>query len=81
MRELKSMDKIFYDALGEELRKIRKNKRMSLQDVGHKMNLSKQSIDNYECGITRISEQRFKQFCSVFGIPSNVTVEVKVKLE
>jgi len=81
MRELKSVDKLFYDALGDELRKIRKRKNMSLREVGQQMNCSKQMIDNYECGKSRISEQRFKQFCSIFGISESTTVEVRVKLE
>lgn len=81
MGKIAGIDNVFYDALGDELRKVRKRRCMSLREVGEQLNCSKQMVDNYECGHARISKTRFEQMCSVLQIPIDTKISVTVKLE
>lgn len=75
--ELKALDRLFYKALGRELASIRNRKGISLKELGEELSCSKQMIDNFELGKSRLSEEKFTKICNYLGIDPNIEVDVR----
>lgn len=80
MEILQTVDDLFYRKLGFELSKIRHEKKISLSDLSNLTNLSKQKIDRWELGISRISKEHFSRLCSALNTPEMLEVEIKIGL-
>lgn len=59
---------IFDEKLGLRLRQIRKEHKLSMNDVGKKIGCTKQMISLYELGKSALSVEQLKKICSIYGI-------------
>ena len=77
---MKDNDKAYYRSLGDQLRRAREAKKMSLQQlsdaIGSKK--SRQTIMRYELGQSRIPNDEFNAICNVLGLdPAEVDTTAK----
>lgn len=63
----KQLDKIDV-ALGEELKKIRTDKNMTMEEVSYRLTCSKSLISMYESGKASISIPQLVKLCDVYGV-------------
>lgn len=77
--QLKSLDRKFYQSLGQEISKIRHAQGVSLKELADELHVSKQMIDNFELGKNRLSEDKFTKICNYLGITPNIKVNVSFK--
>lgn len=59
---------IFDEKLGLRLRQIRKEHKLSMNDVGKKIGCTKQMISLYELGKSALSVEQLKKICSIYDI-------------
>ena len=80
--KLKSLDRLFYQSLGQEISRIRHQQGISLKEIAEELSVSKQMIDNFELGKNRLSEEKFTKICRYLGIKPNLNVNVSfIELE
>ncbi len=79
--ELKSLDRLFYKALGRELSLIRHRKGINLKEIGEELSCSAQMVDNFELGKCRVSKEKFAKYCNYLGIEPILEITVKFKKE
>ena len=79
--EHKTVEYVFYKQLGTVLSNVRHKHGLSIQDVAKRLKTSKTTVDNWELGKTRISCEKFQKLCEMYGISTNLIVNVSVKNE
>lgn len=77
--EIKTIDKVFYDVLSDQLNKKRKQKHMSFRDLAKRTGKSRQTIDNYFLGRTKMSEETFIKLCRILNFEPNLKVIVSLE--
>lgn len=76
---MENIDEIFTIATGQILKKYRKEKKYSLEDVTKKMknNITRQSLFKYEKGIARMKLDIFIDICNVLNLsPADIFKEI-----
>ena len=62
-------------AVGEKIHKARVNKRMSMKELGSKVNLHESTISRYEKGdIKSLDIDKLKEFAVALGLPSDYLI-------
>jgi len=67
--------KIFYLAVGMNIKKYRQSKNYSLQDLADKVGLTKKTIQRYENGEIRISMDRLNEIAQALNVDISVLLE------
>jgi len=80
MQVIKTIDSYFYRELGIQLRNIRQEKRLTLNEISKKTGYSRPLIDRWELGITKIKPSQFERLCNVLSIPTMLKVDVQIGL-
>ena len=80
MQVIKTIDSYFYKELGLQLRNIRQEKRLTLNEISKKTGYSRPLIDRWELGITKIKPSQFERICNVLSIPTMLKVDVQIGL-
>lgn len=57
-----------YKIIGERLKKARKNKHMTQEELSEKLDMSVAFLSRIECGSSFISLKRLDQICEILGI-------------
>lgn len=78
MQIIKTIDSKFYRELGNEIRRIRQDRRLTLSQISKLTGYSRPLIDRWELGLTRIKDYQFENLCKALDVTNNVFVEVKV---
>ena len=79
--EHKTVEYAFYRRLGAVLSNVRHNKGLSIQNVAKRLKTSKTTVDNWELGKTRISWDKFVKLCEIYGISTDLKINVDVTYE
>lgn len=79
--EHKTVEYAFYKRLGAVLSNVRRNKGLSIQNVAKRLKTSKTTVDNWELGKTRISWDKFMKLCEIYGISTDLKINVDVTYE
>lgn len=58
--------------IGEQLRKLRRNNKLTLQKLGKILNISGQQIQKYERGVNSISASKLAELSKYFGVSVSV---------
>lgn len=77
---MKCMDKVFYQALGLEIRKARQEKNITLYKIARLTGISKSTVDRWELGESRISVSNYKKLCKILNIDSKIQLNITVDL-
>ena len=80
MQVIKTIDSYFYKELGLQLRNIKQEKRLTLNEISKKTGYSRPLIDRWELGITKIKPSQFERICNVLSIPTMLKVDVQIGL-
>ena len=80
MQSIKTVDSVFYRQLGDEIRKKRYEKGLTLRDVAKRTGYSRTTIDHWELGFNKIKPNQLEKLCEVLEITNLLTVEVKLGL-
>lgn len=80
MQVIKTIDSYFYKELGNQLREIRQQRRLSLSQISKTTGYSRPLIDRWELGITKIKPSQYERLCNVLSIPTMLKVEVQIGL-
>ncbi|MBE6139335.1 MAG: helix-turn-helix domain-containing protein [Firmicutes bacterium] len=80
MQVIKTIDSYFYKELGLQLRNIRQEQRLTLNEISKKTGYSRPLIDRWELGITKIKPSQFERICNVLSIPTMLKVDVQIGL-
>ena len=79
--EHKTVEYAFYKQLGAVLSNVRRHRGLSIQEVSKRLETSKTTVDNWELGKTRISWDKFVQLCQIYGISTDLKINVSVTYE
>lgn len=74
--KLKTIDQQFYEILGEQIHKARKDKKISLRELQKITGLSRMTLDNFELGSGRIKDKHYENVCKALGITTNIKLDV-----
>ncbi len=79
---MEKMKKNIYDvALGSVLKDYRLQSKLSLQNVGDKMGLTKQMIHHYESGRSPLTVSQLIRLCNIYGIDyATVLKQVQIQM-
>ena len=80
MQIIKTIDSYLYRELGNQIRNIRQEQRLTLSEISKKTGYSRPLIDRWELGITKIKPSQFERLCSVLSIPTMLKVDVQIGL-
>ena len=80
MQVIKTIDSYFYRELGIQLRNLRQEKSLTLNEISKKTGYSRPLIDRWELGITKIKPSQFERLCNVLSIPTMLNVDVQIGL-
>ena len=80
MQVIKTIDSYFYRELGNCLRDIRQEHKLTLSEISKKTGFSRPLIDRWELGISKIKPSQFERICEVLSIPTMLKVDVKIGL-
>ena len=78
MQKVTTIDKLFYEQLGKELRAIRQCREMTLREVSQATGFSRTLIDCWELGFNKIKSRQFEILCEALQI--DPTIYIKVEL-
>lgn len=76
--ELKKIDRTFYEKVGENLYRHRKKRGYSLRYLAELTGISSTTLDNYELGKARVTDDNWKIICEALQIDSKIDVSVTV---
>ena len=68
MERSKKETQLFLKQLGERIRKLRKEKKMSLRDLGYSCDIEKSNMGRIESGRTNPTILTLKKICKSLGI-------------
>lgn len=78
MQEIKTVDWLFYRQLGENIRKIRNHRNMTLKELSQATGYSRELIDHWELGKNKIKPKQLEKLCQALDVTNNLKVEVKL---
>ena len=78
MQEIKTVDWLFYRQLGENIRKIRNHRNMTLKELSQATGYSRGLIDHWELGKNKIKPKQLEKLCQALDVTNNLKVEVKL---
>lgn len=78
MAYVKTIDRKFYRELGNELRRIRTHREMTLKELHEATGISRSQLDHYELGMNKISEKNFEIICNALDVSTNLKIDVKI---
>ena len=61
-------------SFGDHLKKLRKEAGLSQEDLAGKMNVSKNTIQNWEKGTTKVNYDRFPLLSDIFNTPVELLI-------
>lgn len=73
-----TIDRKFYRKLGNILHEARMKKGYSLRYVAELTGLTRTTVDNYELGLSRIDDARYKKVCEVLGISDVIHIKIAI---
>lgn len=78
MRNLKirTIDEIFYDEIGKIIRNARRNKKISLRELSKMSGISRNQLEGYELGWSRVKEEKWILLCKVLEINPKIKVNI-----
>ena len=65
---MSKIDRLMYVQIGEELRKVREERKKSLEEVANAVGLTKKTIQRYETADSRISIDVLKNLCNYYNL-------------
>lgn len=71
-------EKNIYKRLGTNLRKIRKAKKITQEELGKVIGVSKTAVVNYENGIRKIPLESVVKLCDFYDVSLDRMIEIKV---
>ena len=74
--KIKTMDALFYDELGLLIRNARKKQKISLLKLSKMTGISRNQLEGYELGWSRIKEDKWNLLCKVLGINPKIKVNI-----
>ena len=78
MQRISTIDKLFYQELGKNLREIRHDSGFTLRKLSEKTGFSRTLIDCWELGFNRIKKEQFERICEVLQVSPKLTIDVKI---
>lgn len=66
-----------YEKLGKNIRKVRKAKKMTQEDLGKVLGVSKTAIVNYESGQRKISLEFIVKLCSFYELTCDELLQIE----
>ena len=78
MQSIKTIDNLFYRELGNELRAIRQDRKMTLMEVSQATGFSRTLIDHWELGFNKIKPRQFERLCEALQVSKNLKINVKI---
>lgn len=81
MQTIKTIDKAFYRELGQEIRRMRRHREMTLKELSQKTGYSRTLIDYWELGISKIKPIQLEKICEALNVTNNLKIEVKLGFE
>ncbi|MBQ8749381.1 MAG: helix-turn-helix transcriptional regulator [Clostridia bacterium] len=66
-------------SLGEQIKKLRKEKGIFQEELADKLNLSRTAISGYEINTREPSLQTLKKICVFFGVSADELLEIDTK--
>ena len=78
MQEIRTIDRYFYRQRGEEIRKIRNHRNMTLKEVSQETGYSRALIDCWELGRCKINPKQLEKLCQALDVTNNLKVEVRL---
>lgn len=67
--------------IGRNLRRLRRDAKMSLQEVGDILGVSYQQVQKYETGANRLPLQCVPPLCDLFGVPAEAFLDGIMKAD
>jgi transcriptional regulator with XRE-family HTH domain len=58
----------FYISLGKNMRSMREAKKMTQEEVGNRLGVSKMTISSWESGKKRMYAKSLKEYCEIIGV-------------
>nr|DAR26613.1 MAG TPA: helix-turn-helix domain protein [Bacteriophage sp.] len=80
-KKLSSIDRAFYEKLGEILNEKRRKCGYSLRYLAEMTGVSRTTIDRYELGIARIDDVRMKKICKALQMPESYDIDVTINFK
>lgn len=78
MQTLKTIDELFYRELGENLRKLRHHRGLTLKELSQLTGFSRTLIDHWELGFNKIKKEQFEKLCEALQVTNNLKIDVKL---
>lgn len=75
MKDLTTIDRHFYKALGLRLNSLRLNKCKSYREMSKETGLSRTTIDRFFLGRSRIKDGNFELICKSLGITTDLAMK------
>lgn len=73
---MKTIDTLFYDQLGLLLRSARKEQKISLTKLSKMTGISRNQLEGYELGWSRIKDEKWALLCKVLGLNPKIKVSI-----
>lgn len=74
----KKIDNVYYKELGKQIHRIRQEKGYSLRYLAKLTGLSRTTIDDYEMGKKRITNENWKSICKALGITNRIAINLAI---
>lgn len=63
----------------ERIRKARRNKKITQEEVARRLGTTQQQINKYETGKQEMTTTRFKCWCEVLNVSADEVLELKIQ--
>ena len=81
MQTIKTVDRHFYKQLGNQLRKIREFRHMTLEELSKKTGYSRSLIDHWELGFNKIKDNQLNKLCEALKVNNMLSVSVNIDFD
>lgn len=78
MAYVKTIDRKFYREVGNELRRIRTHRDMTLRELSQATGISRSQLDHYELGLNKLKDTTLQKICNALEVSSNMKIDVKI---
>lgn len=78
MQEIRTVDRLFYRQLGNEIRRIRNHRDITLKELSQETGYSKELIDHWELGKNKMKPNQLENLCKALNVTNNLKIEVKL---
>lgn len=80
MQTIKTVDRFYYRELGEQLRKWRIHRDMTLKELSNATGISRSQLDHYELGLNKINDKNLNKICTALNVSTSIDVKVTIGL-